>query len=83
MTAFNAGRRNIIHTLRKQTATMIFEQPTTYFGTDYDRQSLPHFAAAIYPDPRKLKFSKYAPILFPDGVKNMNYIFRAPHLALV
>ena len=83
MTTFNSGRRNVIHTFRTKTAAVIFNQPLAYFASNYDRQSLPQFAAAIYADPLRQKFSKYSPIIFPNGVRDMNNIFRAPHLPLV
>ncbi|KDR65151.1 hypothetical protein GALMADRAFT_260311 [Galerina marginata CBS 339.88] len=85
LSKLNDHRRHAVGQLRNQSAAIIFNKNPHYFSTSFkDRDKLPDFVAALkFPDPRKSKFSKYAPILFPDGRKDMTKFLKCIHLALM
>lgn len=77
----NDQRRGVIHQLRAETAPKIFGRNPLYYERQFDRSELPEFVAEIcFPGG---KFSKFAPILFPDRVRDMRVFLKCRHLALV
>jgi len=47
------------------------------------RGAIPEFSAALKFDTENKKFSKFAPILYRDGVQDPKNLFKCQHLALV
>lgn len=66
---------------------MVFGEPLQLYkqGAIANRSELPpEFRQALYRNPEKCKFSKFAPILFPKGsFGDMTKLFRCKYLALV
>lgn len=87
--SLNANRRQIVYNLRNRNiAAIVFKQSLQLYklGAVADRSKLPdEFRKALFAHPdRNPKFSKYAPILFPNGlVEDKKKLFRCKHLALV
>ena len=76
-------RRSIIHTLKQETGTKIFPNLAKYQDISIkERRSHPAFKLALL-FPGDDKVSKFAPILFEDGKKNIKKMFKCKHLALV
>jgi len=60
---------------------LIFEKNPLHYKAKFDRSHLADFVAEIiFPGE---KFSKFAPILFPDRIKDMRVFLKCRHLALV
>jgi hypothetical protein len=76
------GRRSIIHQLRSKTASEIFSHPSIYYTVDYKRADIAEFQARLK-FPGTIGYSKYAPVLFPDGKRDMKNIFRSVELTKV
>lgn len=76
------GRRSIIHQLRSKTASEIFSHPSTYYTVDYKRADIAEFQAKLK-FPGTIGYSKFAPILFPDGKRDMKKLFRCVELTKV
>ena len=77
-----SGRRNIIHQLRSKTAPEIFSHPSIYYSVDYTRADIAEFQARLK-FPGAIGYSKYAPVLFPDGKRDMKKLFRSVELTKV
>ena len=76
------GRRSIIHQLRSKTASEIFSHPSTYYTIDYKHADIAEFQAKLK-FPGTIGYSKFAPILFPDGKCDMKKLFRCVELTKV
>jgi hypothetical protein len=76
------GRRSMIHQLRSKTASEIFSLPSIYYTVDYNRESIAEFQAKLK-FPGTNGYSKYAPVLFPDGRRDMKKLFRCVELTKV
>lgn len=82
MQCFNQNRRNIVHQLRSETGPQIFSDLAVYRDIKIkQRITHPAFTSALM-FPGDTKVTKYTPILFPDGIKNMKKMFQCKHLAL-
>jgi len=64
----------MIHQLRSKTAPEIFSHPSMYYHVDYKRETVESFQAKLK-FPGDTKYSKFAPILFPGGIRTMKKIF--------
>jgi hypothetical protein len=73
----------VLHQLRAETAPKIFAQDPQFYAAKYERATLPHFKAELYFPESGDRFSKYAPILFPDRKKDMKVFLKCSHLAQV
>jgi hypothetical protein len=72
----------MVHQLRSKTASEIFSHPSKYYHVDFKREDLESFQAKLkFPD--DTRYSKFAPILFPEGIRNMKKLFRCPELPMV
>jgi hypothetical protein len=72
----------MVHQLRSKTASEIFSNPSRYYAVDFKRESLESFQEKLkFPDDKKYK--KFAPILFPEGIRNMKKLFRCVELTKV
>lgn len=79
----NQMRRAIIHQLKQETGAKIFPTLAKYADISM-KERITHQAfksALLFPGDDKV--TKIAPILFEDGKRNMNKMFRCKHLALV
>ena len=76
------GRRSIIHQLRSKTASEIFSHPSIYYTVDYKRMDIVEFQAKLK-FPGAVGYSKFAPVLFPDGKRDMKKLFRSVELTKV
>jgi hypothetical protein len=76
------GRRSIIHQLRSKTASEIFALPSMYYTVDYKRADVAEFQAKLK-FPGAVGYSKFAPVLFPDGKRDMKKLFRCVELTKV
>jgi hypothetical protein len=72
----------MIHQLRSKTASEIFSNPSKYYTVDFKRENLESFQAKLK-FPSDKKYTKYAPILFPEGIRNMKKLFRCVELTKV
>jgi hypothetical protein len=72
----------MVHQLRSKTASEIFSHPSKYYHVDFKRDDLESFQAKLK-FPGDTKYSKYAPILFPEGKRNMKKLFRCVELTMV
>lgn len=72
----------MIHQLRSKTAGEIFSNPSKYYNVDYNRETLESFQGKLK-FPGDTKYTKYAPILFPEGKRNMKKLFRCVELPKV
>jgi hypothetical protein len=76
------GRRSIVHQLRSKTASDIFSHSSIYYSVDYKRADIPEFQAKLK-FPGAVGYSKFAPVLFPDGKRDMTKLFRCVELTKV
>lgn len=78
----SSSRRSMLHQFRSTTATHIFGQPSQWYQVDFERKNIPEFEAML-----KFKgddqYSKYAPILFLNGERDMKNIFKSVPLTKV
>ncbi|PPQ63359.1 hypothetical protein CVT24_006732 [Panaeolus cyanescens] len=86
--AHGTYRRIVVYQLRNQTAAKIFQTDTyspnpLYYTCDFDRSTLDEFRNRLYFDPSATRFSKYCPLLYPDGKRIPVLIFKALHLPLI
>lgn len=72
----------MVHQFRTKTATEIFSYPSKYYKTDCKREDIPAFQAKLK-FPMDKKYPKFAPILFPEGKRNMKKLFRCIELTKV
>ncbi|RXW17145.1 hypothetical protein EST38_g8707 [Candolleomyces aberdarensis] len=56
--------------------------PVAVYATNTDRSEIPE-CLRFFKRPGTPKFSKYAPVIFPDGKEDMDKIFHTLHLALI
>ncbi|KAH9476949.1 hypothetical protein JR316_0010865 [Psilocybe cubensis] len=80
LNGLHSCRRSMIHQLRSTTASQIFGFSQAFYQVDYDRKNLQQFQNLLKL-PGETRYSKFAPILFPNNQKNMKFIFRSCHLA--
>ncbi|PPR06619.1 hypothetical protein CVT24_001745 [Panaeolus cyanescens] len=86
--AHGTYRRIVVHQLRNQTAAKIFQTSTyspnpLYYTFEFDRSTLDEFRKKLYFTPSSTRFSKYCPLLYPDGKRVQHLIFKALHLPLI
>ena len=72
----------MVHQFRSKTASDIFSHPSKYYQVDYKREDLQNFQEKLK-FPGDTKYMKFAPILFPEGKRNMKKLFRCVELAKV
>ena len=72
----------MIHQFRSKTASEIFSFPSKCYYVDFKREDLESFQAKLK-FPRDTKYSKFAPVLFPEGKRNMKKLFWSPELPKV
>jgi hypothetical protein len=72
----------MVHQFRSKTASEIFSHPSKYYNVDFKREDLKSFQAKLKFS-GDTKYSKYAPILFPEGKRNMKKLFRCVELPKV
>lgn len=71
----------MVYQLRSKTAHEIFGQPSKYYAVEFKREDIKAFQ-------EKLKFpgqdyKKFAPILFPDGKRDLKKLFKTVELTKV
>lgn len=66
MKKHSAIRRSIIHQLQTETAGQIFRHSQYWYAVEFNRADIPEFIRKLYYENDK-KFSKFAPILFPNS----------------
>ncbi|RXW14294.1 hypothetical protein EST38_g11558 [Candolleomyces aberdarensis] len=74
--------RHIISELRKGAIPTIFANSVTAYATGTDRSAIPE-CVSRFKKSGSTRFSKYAPVIFPDGKEDMDRIFRVLHLPLI
>jgi hypothetical protein len=82
MTQLSNGRRSLVHQLRSKTAHDIFGQPTKYYAVDFKREDIQDFQSKLK-FPGQDDYKKFAPILFPDGKRDMTKLFKCIELTKV
>ncbi|KAF8155076.1 hypothetical protein BJ912DRAFT_464958 [Pholiota molesta] len=83
---FHSNRRIIIHKLRNDIAPVVFKRSKEDFQPKAKRASIEEFVKAVYcsDNSGKKRFSKFAPILYPDrDITQKNALFRSEELALM
>ncbi|KAF6759535.1 hypothetical protein DFP72DRAFT_1063891 [Ephemerocybe angulata] len=77
---------SLMHTLRNQTAPTIFGMPhlTSAYRFGADRSSVHDFKKLLVWDPSSgVKSKFFLPVHFPDGMYNLNVVFKRKELALI
>ncbi|KAF8961519.1 hypothetical protein BDZ97DRAFT_1921203 [Flammula alnicola] len=75
-----SGRRSMLYQLRSKTASEIFCQPSKYYSVKFlKREKIPAFQEKLK-FPGDKEYPKYAPILFPNGRREMKNLFRCVEL---
>jgi hypothetical protein len=72
----------MVHQLRSKTASEIFSHSSKHYHVDFKREALESFQAKLK-FPGDTKYSKFAPILFLEGKRNMKKLFRCVELPKV
>jgi hypothetical protein len=74
----------MIYQLRSKTAHEIFGQPSKYYAVDFNREDIPAFQNKLkFPGPENSGYKKFAPILYPDGKRDMKMLFKSIELTKV
>lgn len=72
----------MVYKLRNDIAPFVFKKNKLDYQPNTDRSTIQDFVDAIY-HPNKTRFSKFAPILYPDREFNNDTLFRSKELTLV
>ena len=70
----------------RSVATQVFKLPAEYFKANFDRSAIPELQALLKFDTNSMTISKFAPILYPQGsreVRKDGLLFQSSELALV
>jgi hypothetical protein len=82
MAQLSNGRRSLVHQLRSKTAHEIFGQPAKYYAVDFKHEDIQDFQSRLK-FPGQENYKKFAPILFPDGKRDMKKLFKCIELTKV
>lgn len=72
----------MVYQLRSKTAHEIFGQPSKYYAVEFKREDIQAFQSKLK-FPGQESYKKYAPILFPDGKRDLKKLFRCVELTKV
>jgi hypothetical protein len=81
-TQLSNGRRSLVYQLRSKTAHEIFGQPSKYYAVEFKREDIQDFQAKLK-FPGQSDYKKFAPILFPDGKRDLKNLFKSVELTKV
>jgi len=65
-----------------KTAHEIFGQPSKYYAIDFNQEDIQEFQLKLK-FPGEKDYKKFAPILFPDGKRDLGKLFRSIELTKV
>jgi hypothetical protein len=67
-----------------KTAHEIFGQPSKYYAVEFNREDIQDFQAKLkFPGQENSGYNKFAPILFPDGKRDLRNLFMSVELTKV